>query len=95
MEEWIKSIYDAGVGVVISGGAIAEIAQHFLDKYDILVVKIGSKFELRRICKTLGAISIMRAVSVDVIEIILVDGGGDIDNEGGIGFWNVGNVGED
>ncbi len=63
MEEWVKSLSEMGISVVISGGAIAEIAQHFLDKYKILVVKIGSKFELRRMCKTLKAISVLRAVS--------------------------------
>ena len=49
------------MSVVISGGAVAEIAMHFLDKYKIMVIKIGSKFELRRVCKTLNAISIIRA----------------------------------
>ena len=35
------------VSVVISGGAISEIAMHYLDKYRILVLKISSKvFEL-------------------------------------------------
>ncbi|CAD7937136.1 unnamed protein product [Amoebophrya sp. A25] len=61
MEEWVKGLAEAGVSVVISGGAISEIALHFLDKYKILVTKISSKFELRRICKTLKAISIIRA----------------------------------
>lgn len=61
MEVWIKSLHDMGVNVVISGGAISEIAMHFLDKYHILVVKIGSKFELRRICKSLKATSVLRS----------------------------------
>lgn len=61
MEEWVKSLVEMDVSVVISGGAVSEIALHFLDKYKILVVKIGSKFELRRMCKTLKAISIIRA----------------------------------
>lgn len=60
MDEFIKSIKDAGVDVVISGGAISEIAQHFIDKYSILCLKITSKFELRRICRTVGATSIIR-----------------------------------
>ncbi|CAD7923028.1 unnamed protein product [Amoebophrya sp. A120] len=61
MEAWVRSLADAGISVVISGGAVSEIAMHFLDKYKILVCKIGSKFELRRICKTLKAVSIIRA----------------------------------
>merc|ERR1719454_735436 len=60
MEEFIKSIKDVGVDVVISGGAISEIAGHFLNKYRILALKITSKFELRRICRTVGATSILR-----------------------------------
>lgn len=60
MDEFIKSIRDCGVGVVVSGGAISDIALHFLNKYKILVLKISSKFELRRVCRTVGATSIVR-----------------------------------
>jgi len=61
MDQFIKSIADLGVEVVISGGTVSDIALHFLNKYEILIVKIQSKFELRRFCKTLGATSIIRA----------------------------------
>lgn len=60
MEEFIKGIKDVGVDVVVSGGAISEIAIHYLNKYRIFVIKITSKFELRRVCKTVGATSIIR-----------------------------------
>eukprot|EP00392_Amoebophrya_sp_AT5.2_P011064 g11139.t1 len=61
MEEWVRGLAEAGISVVISGGAISELAMHFLDKYKILVTKISSKFELRRICRTLQAVSIIRS----------------------------------
>lgn len=61
MEEFIKGISDMGVGVIISGGSVNDIAQHFLDKYKILCVKIGSKFELKRMCSSLKAVNILRA----------------------------------
>lgn len=61
MDEFISSIKDAGVEVVISGGTISEIALHYLNKYKILVLKITSKFELRRVCRTVGATSIIRS----------------------------------
>lgn len=60
METFIKSIKDAGADVVISGGGVSEIALHYLNKYQILCLKITSKFELRRICRTVGATSIIR-----------------------------------
>merc|ERR1712232_1486789 len=60
MDEFIKGIRDAGVEVVISGGTISEIAGHYLNKYKILAVKVTSKFELRRVCQTVGATSVIR-----------------------------------
>uniref|UniRef100_A0A0G4FZU3 CCT-theta n=1 Tax=Chromera velia CCMP2878 TaxID=1169474 RepID=A0A0G4FZU3_9ALVE len=80
MEEVIKEIKDTGVEVIVSHGNIAEIAQHFCNKYKILTIKIQSKFELRRICRTLGATALVRlgaplpeemgtAESVEVVEM--------------------------
>jgi T-complex protein 1 subunit theta len=60
MEQFVKEIKDAGVDVVVAGGGISEIAIHFLNKYRILALKISSKFELRRVCRTVGATSIIR-----------------------------------
>merc|ERR1719473_1071276 len=60
MEEFIKGVKDIGCDVVISGGAISDIALHYLNKYRILVLKIQSKFELQRFCRTVGATSIVR-----------------------------------
>jgi T-complex protein 1 subunit theta len=60
MDAYIKSIRDAGVEVVFSGGSISEIAGHYLNKYRILAVKVPSKFELRRICRTVGATAIIK-----------------------------------
>jgi len=60
MEEFIKGIKDCGVTVCISGGAISEIAVHYLNKYKIMAIKINSKFELQRVCRTVGAVAIIR-----------------------------------
>jgi len=61
MEAFIASIKEAGVDVVVSGGAISEIALHYLNKYQILALKEPSKFGLRRICRTVGATSIIKS----------------------------------
>jgi len=60
MEEAIKSIADSGSKVVVAGGSISEIAQHFLNKYNLMFVKIVSKFELRRLCRSVGATALVR-----------------------------------
>lgn len=51
METVIKSIADAGVGVVVSGSAIGEMALHFINKFKMMAVRIPSKFDLRRFCR--------------------------------------------
>lgn len=55
MEEIIRGIADCGANVVIANGPISEMAQHYMDKYNLLTLKITSKFELRRICGACGA----------------------------------------
>jgi len=60
MEELMKGIKNAGVNAIVVGGSISDIGQHFANKYDILTIKLTSKFELRRLCKTLGAVALVR-----------------------------------
>jgi len=44
-----------GVNVVAAGGKIGDLALHYLNKYKIMGVRIQSKWDLRRLCKTVGA----------------------------------------
>mmetsp|Transcript_37056 Transcript_37056/g.60021 ORF Transcript_37056/g.60021 Transcript_37056/m.60021 type:complete len:544 (+) Transcript_37056:50-1681(+) len=60
MEEIIQQISEAGVNVVISGSSISEMAMHFLERYKMMVIKINSKFDLRRACKAVGATPLVR-----------------------------------
>lgn len=55
MEEMIEAIASSGVQVVVCNGSISEMALHFLDKFNLMVVKIMSKYDLRRICSATGA----------------------------------------
>lgn len=55
-EKIVKSIAEAGVKLIIAGGSISEIVLHYIEKYEMMVCKITSKFELKRICKALGCI---------------------------------------
>lgn len=54
LEKQIKSIVDTGCKVVVCGGKVGEMALHFMNKYNILVVRLLSKFDLRRVAKTVG-----------------------------------------
>eukprot|EP01100_Stratorugosa_tubuloviscum_P000804 TRINITY_DN117_c3_g3_i1.p1 TRINITY_DN117_c3_g3~~TRINITY_DN117_c3_g3_i1.p1 ORF type:complete len:553 (-),score=330.12 TRINITY_DN117_c3_g3_i1:117-1742(-) len=60
MEDLINQIADTGVNVIISGGPIADIALHFIERRQILIIKIQSKFDIRRACKATGATPLVR-----------------------------------
>jgi len=60
LEAVIKAIADPGCNLLICGQAVGELALHFLDKYKIMMMKCPSKFELRRICRTTGASTLVR-----------------------------------
>lgn len=60
LDRVIKSIADTGVNVLVCGQAVGELALHFLEKYKIMCLKVPSKFELRRVCRTTGANTLVR-----------------------------------
>jgi len=55
LEEQIKAIADVGVNVVVAAGKFGEMTLHFLNKFDIMAVRLNSKWDLRRLCKVIGA----------------------------------------
>ncbi|CAL5330849.1 unnamed protein product [Camellia sinensis] len=56
VEELIKAVADSGAKVIVSGAAVGEMALHFW----LMVLKISSKFELRRFCRTTGAVALLK-----------------------------------
>ncbi|XP_068635437.1 T-complex protein 1 subunit theta-like [Aristolochia californica] len=60
VEELIKAVADSGAKVIASGGAVGEMALHFCERYKIMVLKISSKFELRRFCRTTGSVALLK-----------------------------------
>ena len=69
----IEAIAKTGVNVIFAGGSISEIARHFLNKFGIMGVSVGSKFDLRRLCKALGATALVRVGPPTAEEIGLAD----------------------
>ncbi|CAA21275.1 putative T-complex protein 1 subunit theta [Schizosaccharomyces pombe] len=82
IESHIKEIYDAGVRVVVTSGNVNDLVLHYLNRFEILVIRVPSKFELRRLCRVVGATPLARMGvpmpeemgSVDVVETIEIGG---------------------
>ena len=82
LEKIIKEIADTGIRVVVAGQSIGELALHYLNRYSILVIKVLSKFDLRRLCRVVGATPLARLGapmpdemgSIDVVEVVEIGG---------------------
>lgn len=60
MDKFIKKVSDAGVNCIFVSGSISDIALHYCQKYNLMVLKVLSKFEIRRIAKAVGATMLVR-----------------------------------
>lgn len=80
IEQQMNEIADTGVKVLVTGGTVGELAMHFLNRRGIMVVRVQSKFDLRRLCKVVGVPPLARlgpptaeemglCDSVEVVEI--------------------------
>ncbi|CAF3467752.1 T-complex protein 1 subunit theta [Fusarium graminearum] len=82
LETSIKELYDSGLRVVICGERVGDLAMHYLNRFGILCIRILSKFELRRVCRVVGATPLARLGapmpdemgSIDVVETLEIGG---------------------
>lgn len=63
LELQIKSIADTGAKVIVAGAKFGDMALHYLQKYGIMAIRLNSKFDLRRVSKTVGATVLPRLVA--------------------------------
>eukprot|EP00189_Rhodosorus_marinus_P000140 CAMPEP_0113962182 /NCGR_PEP_ID=MMETSP0011_2-20120614/5760_1 /TAXON_ID=101924 /ORGANISM="Rhodosorus marinus" /LENGTH=545 /DNA_ID=CAMNT_0000973981 /DNA_START=84 /DNA_END=1721 /DNA_ORIENTATION=+ /assembly_acc=CAM_ASM_000156 len=68
LEQKVKDIVDKGVNVVVST-KFGEVAAHFLDKYNVMMVKCPSKHEMRRIARSTKAIALPKLQPPTIDEI--------------------------
>lgn len=82
LEKIIKEIADSGVKVVIGGTSVGELALHYFNRFNIAVLKVLSKFDLRRVSRVVNATPLARmgaptpeeAGFVDVFETVEIGG---------------------
>lgn len=60
LDAMCKEISDSGARVIVAGSSVGELALHYFNKYHILVLKVPSKFDVRRICQVCGATPLPR-----------------------------------
>ena len=78
----IREIADSGVKLIIAGTSVGDLALHYLNRFNIAVIKVLSKFDLRRVCRVVNATPLARvgaptpeeAGFVDIFETIEIGG---------------------
>ncbi|KAJ2744473.1 T-complex protein 1 subunit theta [Coemansia sp. BCRC 34301] len=60
MDAAVAELHAAGVGAVICGSGVGDLAIHSMNRYGMVAVKCPSKFELRRVCRVVGATALAR-----------------------------------
>ena len=68
--------------IIVAGSGIGDLALHYLNRMGIAVIKVLSKFDLRRLCRVVGATPLARlgaptpeeAGMVDVLETVEIGG---------------------
>jgi T-complex protein 1 subunit theta len=68
LEGKIKALADAGVNVVV-GPKFGDVAMHYIEKYHMMAIRCQSKFDLRRVARTTGAIALAKLVTPTTDEI--------------------------
>lgn len=66
LELQIKSIADTGAKVIVAGAKFGDMALHYIHKYNMMAVRLNSKFDLRRLSKTVS-FAVCKYVSVAII----------------------------
>lgn len=60
LEQQIKAIAETGANVIVSGGKFGPLGLHYVDKYKMTAVRLTSKFDLKRICRAVGATALLK-----------------------------------
>jgi T-complex protein 1 subunit theta len=69
IEQQVKAIVDAGCKVAVTGGKVGELYLHYANKFGLMVVRVPSKFDVRRLCKAIGATALPRMTAPTSQEI--------------------------
>jgi len=73
LENQIKAIADAGTTVIVSGGKIGDMALHYINKYNMMAVRIMSKWDVRRLSRATGATALPRLTAPTAEELGMAD----------------------
>ncbi|TPX36943.1 hypothetical protein SmJEL517_g00970 [Synchytrium microbalum] len=60
LEQIFIDIAATGAKVIVTGSTIGDMAMHFMNRLNLVVLKVPSKFDLRRLCRATNATALTR-----------------------------------
>lgn len=60
LEQQIKAIAETGAKVIVSGAKFGALGLHYVDKYKMTALRLTSKFDVKRICRAVGATALLK-----------------------------------
>ena len=73
LEKQIKELADAGVDVVVAGGKFGDLALHYVNKYNMMAVRLMSKWDVRRLARATGATALPKMTPPTSEELGMAD----------------------
>jgi len=73
LEKQIKEIADVGVDVVVAGGKFGDLALHYVNKYNMMAVRLMSKWDVRRLARATGATALPKMTPPTSEELGMAD----------------------
>jgi len=73
LENQIKAIADTGAEVIVAGGKIGDMALHYINKYNMMAVRLMSKWDVRRLSRATGATALPKMTAPTAEELGLAD----------------------
>jgi T-complex protein 1 subunit theta len=69
LEVQIKAIAETGATVIVAGGKFGDMALHYMNKYNLMAVRLNSKFDLRRLSKAVNGTVLPRMTAPTPAEL--------------------------
>lgn len=69
LENQIKAIADSGVDVIVAGGKIGDMALHYINKYNMMAVRLMSKWDIRRLARATGGTALPKMTAPTAEEL--------------------------
>ncbi len=69
----IRGLSEMGVGVIVVGEKISEMAIHYIDKYKLIAIRLVSKWTLRRLCRATRARPVVTLTGVNNADLGVIN----------------------